>query len=179
MLSSLVPPLVGGRFFGSIIAMVLVANRAAVNLQAELGKVTQLLWVDYFYSFQFVTCLISCIETATVHHLVRSGKESLALRVDQVFRVLMPFVVYPLSVAGLLIWAAFEAPVAGFVMVIGGILLPIVFGIFRVQYIQYKWNRAKEAMAVELVTASEAVISDAVSGARHTSSWLRGAAGHM
>ena len=83
-LNPLIPPLLGGRFAGQIFAMVLIAGRTTIDLSPTLGKVTKLLWIDWFYSFQFITCLLSLIETTTVHHLVRTNRESLALRVDQV-----------------------------------------------------------------------------------------------
>ena len=72
----------------------------------------------------------------------------------------MPFVVYPLCVVGLLIWAAFEAPAVGATFVALGIIIPITAGIFRVRYVHYMWVLEKNQVGIELVTAAEAVIND-------------------
>ena len=67
--------------------MNLVASRANIDLKPVLGNVTELLWLDYFYVFHFATCLFALIETAIVHHQARSGRDSLALRIDMVSTV--------------------------------------------------------------------------------------------
>ena len=40
------------------------------------------LWIDWFYIFQFAAVSASLAESALVHVFIRFGKESLALRID-------------------------------------------------------------------------------------------------
>ena len=95
-----------------------------------------MLWIDNFYMFQFITCMIALTETTIVHHFARSGNEGLALRVDLVFRILMPFAIYPVCVIGLVLWAFFHSPALGIPIVVCGVVLPIVAGVLRVIKIQ-------------------------------------------
>ena len=113
-----------------------------------------------FYVFHFVCAFIALVETAVVHTYIRAGKDGLALRVDVVFRTLMPYVVYPVCLIGLMIWAAFDQEAVGFALVITGILLPIAVGAIRVKIVHAMALRTKAKIAVELVTAPEDVIQD-------------------
>jgi len=159
-LNPLIPPLVGGRVSGQIFAMNLVASRANIDLKPVLGNVTELLWLDYFYVFHFTVCLFALIETAIVHHQARSGRESLALRIDMVFRMLLPFIFYPVCLLGLLIWAAFDQQAVGLTMVGFGFVLPILHGIYHVRHEQQKFEAKKKKIALALVSCPDEMLND-------------------
>ena len=65
-LNPLVPPLLGGRFAMHITAMLTVALRASKDLEDEIGRSTELLWVDWFYVFQ---CEHRRASTCEIEHL--------------------------------------------------------------------------------------------------------------
>jgi len=159
-LNPLVPPLLGGRFSSQIFGMVLIANRSDFDLEEYMGNVTELLWLDWFYFFHFVTCLIALVETATVHLYIRAGHDSFALRIDQVFRIVMPYVVYPICLLGLLLWATHDALELGLTLVCLGIALPIAAGAMRVKYLAAMAAQEKAKIAVQLVTAPDEEIDD-------------------
>ena len=148
------PPLLSGRFSIQIFAMVLVSLRMQTDLEDLLGLVTMLQWIDLFYLYQFVVVLISIIETAVVHHFIRLDKDVLAIRIDHVFRILMPLVLYPLGTLGMLMWASFQNPVLGGILGSLGLLLPIVFGVLRVRYVQRRYEKKKRKIAIRLAEAT-------------------------
>ena len=67
-----------------------VAVRSSADLTGQLGQVNQLLWIDGFYIFQFGTIVISLCESTLVHLLIRRNKNGMALRIDLVFRNVLP-----------------------------------------------------------------------------------------
>ena len=157
------PPLLGGRFSVQIFAMVLVClrmNKVGEDLGDLLGPVSTLQFIDFFYLFQFIIVLLSLCETAAVHQLCRIEKEVLAYRYDHVFRVVMPLVLYPLGTIGMLVWAAFEKPALGVGIGTMGIIMPILCGVRRINYIQKKYEREKARIAVALAHATEDELDD-------------------
>ena len=79
----------------------------------------------------------------------------------QVFRVLLPFVFYPVCLLGLLIWAAFDQQAAGLTILGFGLVLPVSLGIYRVADEQRKFANAKAEIALQLVTCPDDVLNDA------------------
>ena len=167
-LNPLAPPLVGGRFAIQITAMLTIAVRSQVDLTASIGHVTQLLWIDSFYLTQFATVLIALLESAIVHHLVRQGRNSLAIQIDNVFRVLLPLLMYPLCTVGLMTWAAIPSETVGIALVVSAVVLPILGGILQARRAFARFEASKRRLASALVVASERV-SHELNGAIATS----------
>ena len=143
-LNPLIPPLMGGRFGIAITAMLTISNVVNVDLTDQLGRLpkNQLLWLDYFYFFQFAMIILSISESAVVHVLIRHGKDALATQIDHEFRVLLPFVMYPLLAIGLVLWAAMgkEYVPLGASLISLAIVVPIVGGVVRALQINRRCN---------------------------------------
>jgi len=159
-LNPLAPPLAGARLAIHMTAMLTVAVRSSADLTGQLGHVNQLLWIDGFYIFQFGTIVISLCESTLVHLLIRRNKNGVALRIDLVFRNVLPLVVYPMSIAGLCLWAFIPSPGAGLSLMVLAVILPVVFGGIAVNVIQKSYVAKKRRLARQLVTATEDEIDD-------------------
>ena len=77
--------------------------------------------------------LAALLESALVHHLVRQGRDTLALLLDQIFRVLLPGLMYPLCMLGLVLGAFTESVAVTVSLVVCGIVLPMAGGAMRVR----------------------------------------------
>lgn len=154
------PPLVGARFGIQMTAMLVVALRTSYDLSPTLGSVTELMWLDGFYMFQFCTVLLALLESTAVHSLIRRGNESLAQRLDQVFRNLLPLVLYPICIIGLVLWAVIPSPSVGMALLVLGVTAPLGIGIWRVRRIYVRYLRKRRSLARRLVEADETEIDD-------------------
>ena len=154
------PPLVAARFSIQMTAMLVVALRTSYDLSPMLGSVTELMWIDGFYMFQFCMVILALLESTAVHSLIRRGNESLAHRLDQVFRNLLPLVLYPMCTLGLILWAVIPSPPIGIALLALGIIATIGIGIWRVRRIYGKFLLKRRTLARELVEADETEIDD-------------------
>ena len=77
------------------------------NMQTDLGlgAVTQLLWIDIFNIVQLLMVLVSVGESAVVHVLLKQQNERLAIALDQVLKIAIPFVLYPIGTIATIIGA--------------------------------------------------------------------------
>lgn len=76
------------------------------NMQVDLGlgAITQLLWLDVFNIVQSCLVLVAVGESTIVHLLLKGKQDSLAISIDRVLRVTIPFVLYPLTTLALILW---------------------------------------------------------------------------
>ena len=93
----------GTRYSVHIFGMVLVALRSAVDRKSTLGKISEVIWLDFFYAIHFVVCFSGLIVSANVHLLWRKGKQMLADQLDRAFVNLMPLFIYPIIFGALLL----------------------------------------------------------------------------
>ena len=176
--------LVGARFAIQMIAILTVALRSSVDLSGLIGSSAQLLWIEYvatiqalpvfehhrtserrlgplrrsyFFIFHFATIFIVLAETAVVHVYLRQGKTSLAMFIDTIFRNLLPLVMYPLCILGLVLWALIPSETVGFTIVLCAIALPVVGGCLWVGYDNRRHMNNKRRLARSLVDADLAL----------------------
>jgi hypothetical protein len=160
-LNPLAPPLVGARFAIQITAMLVIAVRSQEDLDDEIGHNNQLLWLDQFMFGQFSAVLSALVESALVHQLIRCGKDTLALLLDRIFRVLLPMLIYPACVVGFILGALMESDAVSFVAVACGIMIPLAWGVMRVRRTFVQFQASKTRLANELIDADESMIDDA------------------
>jgi hypothetical protein len=142
-----VPPLVGARASLHIIALLLVVTRA--NNDLGLGTLSSLIWTDEFALVQFFVILAGLVETIVVHALIRFGCKVLAVSVGGVFRVLLPFVLFPCLVVAFILKGLGQE--AFFLLVIvGGMLLFLSYSVARVLYKDWKIQRNRKMMVKKL-----------------------------
>lgn len=154
------PPLVGARFSIQMFAMVLLALRSEST--STFGK-GELLWIDIFYIFQFATMFVALTETVIVHSLGRAGRTSLMYLVDGAFRWIIPYVSYPLCMAGLLLWAMLDDEVGfggGITLFIMGLILPLAGGLLRVARRRRRLARDRARLAHALVDIDVDALND-------------------
>ena len=147
------PPLLGGRFSGMIFGLNLISSRSndsTKQLPAILGNVTGLLWLDYFYLFQFTVVFAALMETAAVAILSRTSHDDYAYRMDHVFRWLLPLVAYPVGTLGMLIWPVFDLPALGLSLCGVGFLGGLAFGVALIYRQQVAYEREKTVLAERL-----------------------------
>ena len=104
--------------------------------------------------------LAALLESALVHHLVRQGRDTLALLLDQIFRVLLPGLMYPLCMLGLVLGAFTESVAVTVSLVVCGIVLPMAGGAMRVRHVLARFEAAKRRLARALVEADATKIDD-------------------
>lgn len=161
-LNPLVPPLMGGRFAISITAMLTISNVVNVDLSDELGVLPkyQLLWLDWFYIFHFGAVLTCIAESAFVHVLIRNGKDALATGIDKEFRIILPFVMYPLCVIGLLLWAGIPSPEVGETLIALAIIVPLAGGALRAMKVNRRYEARKQQLAYKIIALPEEELDD-------------------
>jgi len=108
----------------------------------------------------FVLNLLRPCNTIPGSCMIRSGRDVLAVRIDSIFRVLMPLIVYPMSTLGIILSAAFESVVIGPIFCLLGITLPILAGVYRVRALQREFEREKARLSRALAAATEEEIDD-------------------
>jgi len=142
-----VPPLVGARASLHIIALLLVVTRA--NTDLGLGTLSSLIWTDEFALVQFFVILAGLVETIVVHALIRFGCKVLAVSVDGVFRVLLPFVLFPCLVVGFILKGV-EQEALSLLVIVGGMLLFLSYSVARVLYKDWQIQRNRKMMVKKL-----------------------------
>jgi hypothetical protein len=142
-----VPPLVGARASLHIIALLLVVTRA--NNDLGLGTLSSLIWTDEFALVQFFVILAGLVETIVVHALIRFGCKVLAVSVDGVFRVLLPFVLFPCLVVGFILKGV-EQEALSLLVIVGGMLLFLSYSVARVLYKDWQIQRNRKMMVKKL-----------------------------
>ena len=159
-LNPLAPPLVGARFGICITAMLVISVRSQEDLGDEIGRNTKLLWLDHFMIGQFLAVLSALLESALVHHLIRGGNETFALFLDGIFRVLLPMLIYPACVIGLIVGALAARDRVTVAICMCGILLPLTWGVLQVRrtFVRFQANKAR--LAAQLIDADESEIDD-------------------
>ena len=67
------------------------------NMQTDLGlgRLSELIWLDWFNLIQLGLVLVAVAETMIVHQMLKRQKDMLATNVDLSSRTVMPFVLYP------------------------------------------------------------------------------------
>ena len=159
-LNPLAPPLVGARFGICITAMLVISVRSQEDLGDEIGRNTQLLWLDHFMIGQFLAVLSALLESALVHHLIRGGNETFALFLDGIFRVLLPMLIYPVCVIGLIVGALAARDRVTVAICMCGILLPLTWGVLQVRRTFVRFQASKARLAAQLIDADESEIDD-------------------
>jgi len=142
-----VPPLVGARASLHIIALLLVVTRA--NNDLGLGTLSSLIWTDEFALVQFFVILAGLVETIVVHALIRFGCKVLAVSVDGVFRILLPFVLFPCLVVGFIL-KGLEQEAFFLLVIVGGMLLFLSYSVARVLYKGWQIQRNRTMMVKKL-----------------------------
>lgn len=145
------PPLVGARHGGLIFGMVLLTLKSS-NKDLGLGSLTYLIWVDYLRVLQFVLLMVGLIESAYVHHLLRSSNRKLALNIDAAARTLLPWVIYPYMV-GCLILIGHSYVNAGIALMVIGVVLIITGSVWTINRKMAKGLRGREDVAKRLRAA--------------------------
>ena len=146
-LDGTVPPLIGARASLHIIALLLVVTRA--NTDLGLGTLSSLIWTDEFALVQFFVILAGLVETIVVHALIRFGCKVLAVSVDGVFRVLLPFVLFPCLVVGFIL-KGLEQQALFLLVIVGGMLLFLSYSVARVLYMDWQIQRNRKKMVKKL-----------------------------
>ena len=159
-LNPLAPPLVGARFAIQITAMLVISVRSQEDLDDEIGRNTQLLWLDQFMFGQFAAVLSALVESALVHHLIRGGNETFALLLDSIFRVLLPMLMYPACVIGFVAGALTASDAVTLAICMCGILLPLTWGVLQVRRTFVRFQKSKTRLAAQLIDADESEIDD-------------------
>ena len=159
-LNPLAPPLVGARFAIQITAMLVISVRSQEDLDDEIGRNTQLLWLDQFMFGQFAAVLSALVESALVHHLIRGGNDTFALLLDGIFRVLLPMLMYPACVIGYVAGALTASDTVTFTICLCGILLPLTWGVLQVRRTFVRFQNSKTRLAAQLIDADESEIDD-------------------
>jgi hypothetical protein len=142
-----VPPLVGARASLHITALLIVVTRA--NTDLGLGALSSLIWTDEFALVQFFVILAGLVETIVVHALIRFGCKVLAVSIDGVFRVLLPFVLFPCLVAGFIL-KGLEQQTLFLLVIVGGMLLFLSYSVARVLYKDWQIQRNRKMMVKKL-----------------------------
>ena len=151
--------LIGARLGFLMSAMIAISVRTTVDLTPILGRVTEMLGLDYFNLFQYFVVLISIIETAILHSLIRVGYLGVALRIDNVFRVMIPFVFYPVFLVCFVIGATTANAGLGAAIAAGLFLAMVTFAVLRV----INKHRTFEAEARRLVHLLASATNDEIS----------------
>ena len=159
-LNPLAPPLVGARFGIQITAMLVISVRSQENLDDEIGRNTDMLWLDLFMFSQFAAVLSALVESALVHHLIRGGNDTFALLLDGIFRVLLPMLMYPACVIGFIAGALTANDAVTITICACGILLPLTWGLLQVRRTFVQFEAGKTRLAAQLVDADESEIDD-------------------
>lgn len=146
-LDGTVPPLIGARASLHIIALLLVVTRA--NTDLGLGTLSSLIWTDEFALVQFFVILAGLVETIVVHALIRFGCKVLATSVDGVFRILLPFVLFPCLVVGFIL-KGLEQQALFLLVIVGGMLLFLSYSVARVLYMDWQIQRNRKKMVKKL-----------------------------
>ena len=159
-LNPLAPPLAGARFGMQLTAILVIAVRSQENLDNDIGRNTQLLWLDQFMFGPFAAVLSALVESALVHHLIRGGNQTLALLLDNIFRVLLPMLMYPACVIGFIVGALTASNAVTLAICLCGILLPLTWGVLKVRRTFAEFKNSKTRLAAQLIDADESEIDD-------------------
>jgi len=96
------------------------------NMQTDLGlgRLSYLLWLDYFNVLQLAMVIFAVFQTLFIHHLFKYNHlERLATHIDQVAAKVLPFQIYPLITVASLLWG-FDAKDEGYLST--GLILLVV-----------------------------------------------------
>jgi len=110
--------------------------------------------VDLFNLMQLVVLLIALAQTMIIHRLEHYQLNDIVIIFDKVFRVLIPLVLYPCSVVGM-ICLGMEFKNAGWAFILIGFLGSLIFGSIWVYdgYIKAKAHRRKACEVALLLNA--------------------------
>lgn len=103
------------------------------QMDLGLGKLTSIMWIDYFNIIQMALLIAAVVEGLVVHHYFATQRETFAIHLDHVFRVWFPFVVYPFVTMGVVIWGAFHDETPFLLMMLFGIPIAVIVGWYLVK----------------------------------------------
>jgi len=104
--------------------------------------------------------LSALLESALVHHLIRGKREIMALLLDQIFRVLLPCVMYPVCVISLILGAYYHDETTIRAGLAVGVCVPLLGGLLRAAQNGWRFDAEKKRLAKALVEADEEQIND-------------------
>ena len=94
--------LAGDRCAVLFIAFLILVYNMQVDL--GLGALTQLLWLDVFNIIQCCMVLFALAESSLVHILLKTQRDSIAIQIDKVLRITIPWMLYPIVTASTILW---------------------------------------------------------------------------
>ena len=112
-----------------------------------------------FNLLHLVLTLLALLESVFIHVLIRYGRKSLTVQLDRVFRIVLPFIIYPLCVGGLFVWALGSSGV-GVALICCGILLPVILGAASAIHVHARNQDNKMACAKQLARAADTELDD-------------------
>lgn len=95
-----------GELLGDRCALIVVAvliTLTAIQMDIGLGNLSYLIWVDWFNLLQLIVLLFALMQTMVLHRLEHAKCSDLVIVFDKVFRVFIPFCLYPCSTTGMIL----------------------------------------------------------------------------
>jgi len=111
-----------GDLLGDRVGLILIAILIVITtLQNDigLGNLSYLIWVDFFNLMQLMVLLIALGQTMIIHRLDHGKKSDLLVFFDKVSRVVIPCLLYPASVVGMIL-LGLQDYTPGFIVLISG-----------------------------------------------------------
>jgi hypothetical protein len=123
--------MMGDRLAAILVAMLIVVT----SLQSDLGlgKLSYLIWVDYFNVISLIMLSCALFESIGVHSLLRKGLDMEAVFLDKVFRVILPMGVYVCMVVGMLVYGLTGNFEGGMLIILIGTCVCILVGLLYVK----------------------------------------------
>lgn len=119
-----------GDMLGDRCAQLLVAVLIVITtLQTDLGlgNLSYLIWVDLFNLVQLIVLLVALTQTMIIHRLQHYQMTDIVVIFDRVFRCLIPLVLYPTIVVGMIL-LGLQHDSAGTGVIVVGLLTTLILG---------------------------------------------------
>jgi len=111
-----------GDLLGDRVGLILISILIVITtLQNDigLGNLSYLIWVDFFNLMQLMVLLIALGQTMIIHRLDHGKKSDLLVFFDKVSRVVIPCLLYPSSVVGMIL-LGLQDYTPGYIVLISG-----------------------------------------------------------
>jgi len=146
-----------GELLGDRVATLLVSILILITaLQADvgLGNLSYLIWVDWFNLMQLIVLLIALTQTMIVHRLDHRKMSDLLIFFDKVSRVIIPVMLYPASVIGMVL-LGLHFRVLGWTVLLGGYGGSFLLGVFWVKQVYLKARVERKKVIKEVQNVKE------------------------
>jgi hypothetical protein len=127
--------------------MVLISMKSDTEL--GIGSPNYLIWVDYLKVGQFFILLAAILECVYVHRKIRGGEVEYALRVDDLARKLIPWVLYPLYVLCVIL-VGFDLVNAAITAMVVGLFFSLGIGVALIKYDSIRLAAKRAAIVAKI-----------------------------